>query len=143
MNRFFKINNVVKNIYFNMKTEDEERLEEIKVENFIWIIYIGIIILSWYSNSLEKRYVLFKNSSDKNSYRGIIVFIFLVLVIVYFYFLRSSYSDVCNLKPNDTEKKKILTYASFLASLLIFASGIIFLIIALVDDDLDVELAFN
>ena len=24
-----------------------ERLEDIKIENFIWIIYIGIIIISW------------------------------------------------------------------------------------------------
>lgn len=32
-----------------------DRLEDIKIENFIWVIYIGIIILSWYANSKEKN----------------------------------------------------------------------------------------
>lgn len=32
----------------------EERIKQIDIENKIWMIYIGIIILSWYSNKLEK-----------------------------------------------------------------------------------------
>ena len=36
-----------------MNNEWFERLKEINIENFIWIIYIGVILLSWYSNSLE------------------------------------------------------------------------------------------
>ena len=44
---------------------------------------------------------------------------------------------------NDSEKKKRLLYLSFLASLLIFISGIIFLYIAISDTDLNVELSFN
>ena len=39
--------------------------------------------------------------------------------------------------------KKILTIISSIASLLILISGIIFLIVAILDEDLDVELAFN
>ena len=36
----------------------ESKLREIKIENFIWLIYIGIIILSYYSNYLEKDYFI-------------------------------------------------------------------------------------
>ena len=36
--------------------EDLNRLNDIKIENYIWIIYIGIIVLSWYANSKEKFY---------------------------------------------------------------------------------------
>ncbi len=36
-----------------------EKLNEIKEENFIWIIYIGIIILSYYANFKEVNYLLF------------------------------------------------------------------------------------
>lgn len=32
-----------------------DRLNDIRIENFIWIIYIGIILLSWYSNYKEKN----------------------------------------------------------------------------------------
>lgn len=38
-----------------------DRLKDIKIENFIWIIYIGIIILSWYVNSKEKNFILFND----------------------------------------------------------------------------------
>lgn len=32
-----------------------ERLKDIKTENMIWVIYIVIIIMSWYANSKEKN----------------------------------------------------------------------------------------
>lgn len=35
--------------------EKIERLKDIKTENQIWVIYIGIILLSWYANSKEKN----------------------------------------------------------------------------------------
>lgn len=35
--------------------EKIERLKDIKTENLIWIVYIGIILLSWYGNSKEKK----------------------------------------------------------------------------------------
>ena len=51
-------------IYFNMD-EDVSRLKDIKIENYIWIIYIGIIVLSWYANSKEKNYILTKSEKSK------------------------------------------------------------------------------
>ena len=121
----------------------EEKLKQLRIENNIWFIYIGIIIFSWYSNYLEKDYICTKNVESKNEYRIIMIVIFSILVVVYFYFLQSSYKDVLSLRQNDTEKKKTLIYFSFLASLLIFIAGVIFLVIALCDDELNVELAFN
>lgn len=32
-----------------------DRLEDIKIENFVWIIYLVIIALSYYANSKEKN----------------------------------------------------------------------------------------
>ena len=128
-----------------MKTYDEinNKLKEIKIEDFIWIIYIGIIILSFYSNSLEKKYFLYNDLLSKEKYRKILIFIFSILIVVYLYFLKDSYDSLNDLKLNDSDKKKNLTYLSFIGSLLIAISGFIFLYIALNDEDLDVELAFN
>jgi len=120
-----------------------ERLEELKIEDFIWVIYIGIIFLSWISNSLERKYFLFNDLIAKENYRKIMTIIFSILVIIYFYFYKESIGDINKLKECDTEKKKLLTIFSSIASLLIFISGIIFLIVAILDEDLDVELAFN
>lgn len=126
-----------------MNSDLQERLKQLNIEDFIWVIYIFIILMSWYSNYIERKYFLYRSEEDKEKYRSIIIVIFTILVVVYLYFLKSSFDDIRKLKQSDSEKKKELVYASFIASLLIFISGIIFLYIAIVDDDLNVELAFN
>lgn len=126
-----------------MSNELNNRLKELTIEDFIWIIYIGIIILSFISNSYERKFLLFKSILAKDNYRKITTFIFSILIIVYLYFLKSSVNDLFNLKKNDSKKKKELVYLSFIGSLLIAISGFIFLYISLVDDNLDVEIAFN
>ena len=124
-------------------SELNDKLKELKIENFIWIIYIGIIFLSWFSNFLEKKYFIYNDLESKEKYRKIMIFIFSILIIVYYYFLQDSYKSVKELKCIDTQKKKDLINLSFIASLFIFISGIIFLYIAINDEELNVELAFN
>lgn len=118
-----------------------EKLKELDIEDFIWVIYIGIIILSWISNHYEREFFTTNNQESKTIYRNIIILIFSILLIVYFYFLYDSYKDIKDIKQNDSSKN--LKYLSFIASLLITISGIIFLYIAIADEDLNVELAFN
>jgi len=120
-----------------------EKLKQLKIEDYIWVIYIGIIFLSWYSNTLERKFFIFNDKNSKNKYQKIMILIFSILIIVYLYFLKSSYDDLKNLKEKDTSKKKNLVFLSFIASLLIAISGFIFLYIAYSDQELDVELAFN
>lgn len=123
--------------------ELNNKLRQLNIEDFIWIIYIGIIFLSWYSNSLERNYYIYNDNISKEKYRKIIILIFSTLIIVYLYFLKDSYEDYKNLKPTDSEQKKQLITLSFISSLLIAISGAIFLYIAIKDEDLNVELAFN
>ena len=130
-------------ILYSMNSRIDEKLRQIRIEDFIWVVYIGIIALSYYSNFLERKYYVFNDLESKDKYRNIIILIFSILLIVYFYFLYDSYKSVKDLKSFDSEKKKRLVYLSFLASLLIFISGSIFLYIAFTDTDLNVELAFN
>ena len=125
------------------KEELENKLKQLNTEDFIWIIYLGIIFFSWYSNSLERNYYVNNDTDSKKKYRHINEVIFTILLIVYLYFLKSSYTDYKNLKETDSSKKKTLITLAFYASLLITISGAIFLYISLVDDDLSVELAFN
>lgn len=125
------------------KEELNRRLKQLKIEDFIWMIYIGIILFSLYSNTFERKYFLYNDQKSKEKYRKITIGIFVVLVIVYTYFLKDSLEDVNNIKPYDSEEKKNLTKLSFVGSLLIFISGIIFLYIAYKDENIDVEVAFN
>lgn len=120
-----------------------DRLQDIRIENYIWVIYIIIIFISWYANSKEKKFILYNDEVSRMEYQNLLVLIFSILLIIYYYFTKSSYDDLNELTINDSNKKIILTYASFIASLLIFISGMIFLTIAIMDEEIDVELAFN
>lgn len=99
--------------------------------------------MSWYSNNLERKYFIYNDLESREKYRKIMILIFSILIIVYFYFLRDSYDDVKNINPCDSNEIKNLTNLSFIASLLIFISGLIFLYIAIKDEELNVEIAFN
>ena len=126
-----------------MNKELEDKLKELKNEEIIWIIYIGIIILSFYSNSLERKYFIFNDFKSKEKYRQTLIVIFSILIIVYLYFLKDSYDSLKKITPYDNKNKKELNYLSFIASLLITISGFIFLYIAIKDESIDVEIAFN
>ena len=125
------------------REELENKLKELSIEDFIWLIYIGIIFMSWFANSLERDYYVNNNNLSKDKYRTIMIIIFSILLVVYFYFFSDSLEDINNLKPTDSPKKKQLISLSFIASTLILISGIIFLYIAIDDEELNVELAFN
>lgn len=120
-----------------------DKLKDIEIENKIWIIYIGIIILSWYANSKEKTFLLYNDEKTKKEYQNLLILIFSILVIIYYYFAKDSYDKLININEFDSDKKKHLLYLSFIASFLILISGIIFLNIAIQDNQIDVELAFN
>jgi len=120
-----------------------ERLKTLKTEDFIWIIYIGIILASWYSNALERKYLLTNDKNSKERYRTIMLIIFSILVICYLYFLNDSYKDLKDITESTPSKIKELTYLSFIGSLLVTISGVIFLYIIIQDQDLNVEIAFN
>ena len=123
--------------------ELNEKLKQLKIEDFIWIIYIGIIFMSWYANSLERRYFIYNEIESREKYRKMMILIFSILIIIYLYFLKDSYDSLKDIKPNDSSVKKNLTYMSFIGSLLITISGFIFLYIAIKDEEINVEITFN
>ncbi len=98
--------------------ELDGKLRQLLIEDYIWVLYVGIILLSWYSNSLERKYFLYNDLKCKSKYRDTLIIIFSILLVIYTYFLKSSINDIKKLKCTDSYKKKKLVYTSFLASLL-------------------------
>lgn len=120
-----------------------KRLNDIKIENNIWLLYLIIIGISYWSNEYEKKYFLYNDQKAKEIYRIMTIIIFATVAIVYFYFANDAINNVKNLKPWDDKKKVNLTNLNALASSLILIAGLIFLYIAVVDTELNVEIAFN
>lgn len=123
--------------------EKNKRLQQIETENKIWLIYFVLIGVCLYANTFEKRYFLYNDLKAKEKYRELTITIFVVAIIIYLYFFIDNYNDVKDLEPCCSKKKKDLNELSLIGSGLILISGIIFLYIAIVDTDIDVELAFN
>ena len=126
-------------IHFNMNYQ--ERLNQIKIENYIWIIYLVIIILSYYANYFEKDYFLTKNENSKNTYRKLNSIVFIILIIIYSYFEKDAISSFKN--KDKSKKQKEYDTLSLIASTLVLISGFIFLYIILKDKDIGTEIAFN
>ena len=119
----------------------KNRLKQIKIENYIYIIYIGIIILSFYANKLEKEYLIYKNEQAKQKDRNILITIFVIAILVYIYYTLDSYQGIK--EPSENPEIQKFNNLSFLASSLVLISGLIFLYIAYNDKDINVELAFS
>ena len=76
------------------------KLNELKFEEMVWILYIGIILLSFYSNSLEKKFFCYHDVNSKEKYQRCMIFIFSILVIVYLSFLKCSYDGIIKFIEN-------------------------------------------
>lgn len=119
-----------------------EILKEIEIENYIWIVYLGLIIFSFWSNNEERKYIIFGDISAKENYRKSLVLVFSIASIIYFYFFYSSYHSYKNLDKNDTESKKYFTVINLIATTLVLIAGILFLFIAIEDKELKTEISF-
>lgn len=126
-----------------MDEELLERLKKLKIEDIIWIILIGIILLSIYANSIEKKYLLNRDQKSKEMYRELQIFIFGVAFLIYLYYTIDGYLDIRSLKKEDSSNKIYYTYLSFLSSVLILLGGIILFYIAICDKEVEAEIAFN
>ena len=126
-----------------MDKELLDRLNTLKTEDYIWIVLIGLILLSFYANNIEREYLITKNKISKQRYRHITIFIFSIALIVYLYYTNDSKKTYQKLKPTDSIKKRTNVTLSYLSSLLIATSGIILVLIAITDTELEIELAYN
>lgn len=122
---------------------NEEILKKINTEEFIWVVYLVIIGLSFYSNHQERKYYVENDTEAKEEYRNLNIIIFGIALMVYIYFFVDGYKDLKNLKPWDSDTKRFFNEISFLASTLILIAGTILLFIAIFDVELETELAFS
>lgn len=121
----------------------KNRIKQIEIENFIWLVYLFIIGLCLYANTFEKNYFETGNIESKEKYRFLTIIIFVIAIIVYIYFFIDSYDSIKNNYFYLNKRTKDLNNLSFVGTTLILISGVIFLYIAVNDKELDVELAFN
>lgn len=120
---------------------NQKRLKQIEIENKIWLLYLILIGLSFYANSLEKDYFITKNETSKIKYRMTNITIFTALLFVYAYFEKDAIESFFTKEKSITRQ----TYDTLIlvASTAILISGFIFLYILLQDKNIEEEIAFS
>lgn len=86
----------------------EEVLKTIQMENYIWIVYLILIGLSFLANDEEVKYFLYGDKIAKKNYRTLLIIVFSIAVVIYYYFFKSGLAEYKNIKIDDTCSKKFL-----------------------------------
>ena len=110
---------------------DNNELNRLHNEDFIWFIYFFIVGFNIYSNYLEEKYITNHDAKLKSKYRNINIGIFTIALLIYIYFLKVNYDRINELKYDASKKQQELTYLSFITSIFFLVAGIISLYIAI------------
>lgn len=97
-------------------------------ENIIWIIYVILAIIGIYANNLEIDDIKNNSNKNKNKYKGINIIVLITVIIVYIYFVYITFSYI-------KKKKSLHNLLLFIGSILVLISGILFLIVEIISDD--------
>lgn len=126
-----------------MIDELEERVRAIRQENFVWIIYLVVIGISYYANKLEIDYFKTNNEESAKWYRYLEILVFSIVTIIYLYFTIKDYMEVMSLSDDDSYNKKKYAYLSLISDVaFLFAAGIL-LYIAIDDRNIEAEIFFD
>ena len=126
-----------------MIDELEERIRAIRQENFVWIIYLVVIGISYYANKLEIDYFKTNNEESAKWYRYLEILVFSIVTIIYLYFTIKDYMEVMSLSDDGSYNKKKYAYLSLISDVaVLFAAGIL-LYIAIDDRNIEAEIFFD
>lgn len=112
-----------------------QTLQELKIEDFIWIIYSFIVLGALISNVLERDWVVKHEEKSRKDSKFINETIFLVTFIIYFYFVTLTYKRVKEAKMQNVSIKTLfLNEANFVAACLFLIGGAIYLFTEVASD---------
>lgn len=116
---------------------DSETLNEVRIEDYIWIVYIFLAVFALISNYYEKEYLKKHTKKDENIFRTINTEIFIVTFIIYLYFAYINFKHIKRLDPHSSPKQIFLANAGLIAALLFLIGGAISLYISIIGEDED------
>lgn len=117
----------------------EKELEELKIDDFIWVINLFIVIFALLSNYHEKKYILNNNKTDKDIYKTINIAILIVILLIYFYYVYKKQDALKNIKNTSSNKDVFIAQINYVASILILIATIIYLYTEIISNDINNE----
>lgn len=124
-----------------MNNELDKRIKEINTENFIYGIFILIIIMAYYANERELDYFLNNNNVAKKDYYYTMIIIFLIVTIISGSYFYSSYKEITLLRNKPYSKDKEYANLNLIANGATLVASLIYLYIAINDKDINAEIS--
>jgi len=99
------------------------KLELIKKEDFIWLVYYFIITAALVSNSFEKNYLITNNKKSLNTVKKINTTILIIAFLIYLFFVVLTFENFDILKNNGTRKDIRLANERLILNILFLVAG--------------------
>ncbi len=99
------------------------KLQRLKNEDLIWLIYFFIVIGALLSNEYEKNYLLTGNTSGQKKFKLLNITIFCVAFFIYLYFVLINYEDIQTLRQDATRKEVLNAHIGLISALLFLVAG--------------------
>ncbi len=101
------------------------KLQLLKEEDFIWLIYYFIITFALVANELERRYLLDNKEPEINIAKKINSTILIIAFIIYLYFVIVTIQNFDILKKNGTRKEVRVAFERLIANIIFLVAGAI------------------
>ncbi len=105
--------------------EIKEQLNELKIEDYIWIIFIFVSIVAIVSDHFERNWLLTKNKKDYHTYKTINVTLLTISFLVYFYFVLLSYKKYKQTAHKRSVKELFFSEVNLFAASLFLIGGLL------------------
>lgn len=101
------------------------QLQQLKEEDFIWLIYFFIVIFALIANKYEHNYLITKNKCSQKNAQKITTTILVVAFFIYLYFTLTAFDNLEFLKRNGTNKEVRISFERLIANILFLVAGAI------------------
>jgi len=99
------------------------KLNLLKQEDFIWLIYFFIITFAIISNKFERNFVITNNQKSLNNAKKINTTILIVAFFIYLYFVIVTIDNFDILRKNSTKKEVKVAFERLIANILFLVAG--------------------
>jgi len=99
------------------------KLNLLKKEDFIWLVYYFVITASLISNFFERNYVIANNQNSLNKVKKINTTILIIAFLIYLYFVTLTIENFDILQANGTNKDIRIANERLIANILFLVAG--------------------
>ena len=110
-----------------MNNSINDKLKQIRIEDYIWIINFFIIFFAFMSNDYEENYIKTKDKKSWNIFHTINIDIFIIIFLINVYFLYLRYQNLQSLNNTSSKEEVLNANLNYIAAIFIVIGTLIYI----------------